>query len=109
MVRAVNMLMTVPISNVTANPFTVPEPNANNTKPAIIVVTLPSKIEENASLKPESMDAKSDFPIRSSSLILSKIMTLASTAMPIERIIPATPGSVIVTPIDDMIIKLSRT
>ena len=57
------------------------------------VVTLESRIAVNARLKPESIAARSVLPTASSSLILSKIITFASTAIPIERTIPAMPGS----------------
>ena len=43
---------------------------------------------------PLSMAAFGDFPSLASSRILSKIRTLASTAMPIVSTIPAIPGSV---------------
>ena len=50
-----------------------------------------------ALLKPAFTEAPTLLPARSSSLILSKITTSASTAIPIERITPAIPGSVSVT------------
>ena len=47
-----------------------------------------------ALLYPISKACITDFSVRSSSLILSKIKTFASTAIPTVKIIPAIPGSV---------------
>ncbi len=43
------------------------------------------------------MAARTDFPARTSSLMRSKMTMFASAATPIVRMIPAMPGSVIVT------------
>ncbi len=43
------------------------------------------------------MPERTVFPVANSSLILVKIITLASTAIPTDKIIPAIPGSVSVT------------
>jgi len=56
-------------------------------------------MEGHARFHPSSMAVASDLPARNSSLTRSKISTLASTAMPIERINPVIPASVSVTPI----------
>jgi len=48
--KAVNILTIIPISSVTANPLTEPEPRKYNTSAAIIVVMLESKIDDNALL-----------------------------------------------------------
>jgi len=48
----------------------------------------------NALLKPASIEARKVFSNLNSSFILSKIRILASTAIPIVRIIPAIPGKV---------------
>ena len=88
------MERTTPIANVMANPLTVPEPNTPSTAAAIKVVTLPSTIAESAFLNPISIAAITLLPAAISSRIRAKIITFASTAIPMERIIPAIPGSV---------------
>ena len=95
--NAVNMERIIPIARVEANPFTVPEPLQNKTTAAIRVVTLPSIMADRALLKPVLMADLTVFPTPISSLIRVNIMTLASTAIPMDRIIPAIPGSVRVT------------
>ena len=52
---------------------------------------------DQARLKPASTASAYGFPEANSSLNLSKISTFASTAIPIERIIPATPARLITT------------
>ena len=84
----------IPIINVTAKPLIAPIPKKANITPTIIVVKLASKIAENAFLYPSSIARRNDFPAANSSLIRSLIRTLASTAIAIERIIPAIPGNV---------------
>ena len=49
---------------------------------------------ERAFEKPASIAPLTDEPALSSSLIRANMITLASTAIPTERIIPAIPGSV---------------
>ena len=90
-VIAVNILATTPIPSVTANPLIVPIPDKYSTTQVMIVVTLESRIAEKAFLKPESTDAFIVFPRFISSFILSNMITFASTAIPIERTIPAIP------------------
>ena len=53
-------------------------------------------IVESARLKPASIATRIDLPEKTSSLKRSKIRMLASTATPIDKIIPAMPGNVIV-------------
>ena len=60
----------------------------------MIVVMFESKIVVKARLKPASIERRSVLPKRNSSLKCSKISTFASTAMPMDRMMPATPGSV---------------
>ena len=55
------------------------------------------EIDENARTKPASTPARNVLPALSSSFRRSKIRMLASTAIPIDRMKPAMPGSVIVT------------
>ncbi len=84
----------MPRAKVAAKPFTVPEPLQNSTRAAISVVTLPSIMADNALLNPLLMADFTVLPRPISSLIRVKIITLASTAMPMDRIMPATPGRV---------------
>ena len=91
---AVNMERIIPIISVYANPFTVPEPNPIRTIAAINVVILPSKIADIALWKPFFVAVITDFPDAISSRIRAKMITFASTAIPILKIIPAIPGNV---------------
>ena len=65
----------------------------------MIVVILESIIDDVAFSNPFSTALLIDTPFLSSSLILSKISTLASTAIPMVNRTPAIPGKVNVTPI----------
>src|SRR4030042_229908 len=58
----------------------------------MMVVRLESKIALKARLKPVAIEFKMPLPRAFSSLILSKMRTLASTAMPTDRMMPAMPG-----------------
>ena len=87
----------IPMAKVVAKPFTVPEPRIYSTAAAIRVVMLPSKIADRAFSNPALMAFSTEFPAPISSLIRVKIITLASTAIPMDRIIPAIPGKVRVT------------
>ena len=84
----------MPRANVCANPFTVPGPSSRSTPAAIKVVTLPSTIADNALSNPLFIALLTLFPSASSSLIRAKIITFASTAIPMDRIMPATPDNV---------------
>ena len=87
----------IPIASVCANPFTVPEPLNHNTAAAIRVVILPSKIADKAFWKPIFREFFTLLPRTISSRTRAKMITLASTAIPMPRMIPAIPGSVNVT------------
>ena len=63
----------------------------------ISVDTLLSRIAGHALLKPILMALMSVRPLRNSSLRRSNISTFASTAIPTESIVAATPDSVSVT------------
>ena len=77
-------------------------PNAPiSTIATITMVTLPSMIGVRPRAKPLFSAPSRDLPERSSSLMRSAVMTLASTPMPMARIMPAMPGRVRV--------KLSKT
>ena len=88
------MERTIPSASVWANPLTVPDPFSPRTSAAINVVTLPSTIADSAFLNPTSIAERTVFPDAISSLIRAKMITFASTAIPIDRIIPAIPGNV---------------
>ena len=88
---------TIPISKVIPKPFNAEAPN----EPTIIsitapkmVVMLPSIIAPAERLKPSAHAVPNALPAADSSFILSKIMTFASTAIPIESSTPAIPESV---------------
>ena len=98
---AVNILTATPIESVSAKPRTMKAPNVPPSQKritqAIRVVILLSLIADHARVKPISTAACNDLPARSSSLSRSKMSTLASTAMPSERMNAAMPGSVSVS------------
>ena len=93
-VSAVNMDTTTPSASVCAKPLIVPEPIKPSTAAAISVVIFPSRIAESAFWNPILSAVFTVFPVAISSRIRAKMITLASTAMPMDRMIPATPGSV---------------
>ena len=64
------------------------------TTAAMMLVMLPSLIELHARSNPCMMASRSLLPFSSSSLIRSKISTLASTAIPSDRTNPAIPAAV---------------
>ncbi len=97
-VMAVNILTNIPKHKVTANPRIDPVPNQNNTTVAIKVLTFESIIVEKALSNPPSIAAFKLCPRRRSSSIRSKIITFASTAIPMVKINPAIPGNVNVAP-----------
>ena len=93
---AVNILTTTPTPKLIAKPLTGPEPNTVKIPAVMITDTLASVIVERARLKPASMATRMDLPEKTSTLKRSKIRMFASTATPIDKIIPAMPGKVIV-------------
>ena len=94
----VNKLTSTPIDNVLPTPAKVVAPNLcpNHIKTALVmsVEILASLMAVQALLNPISIDDKSVRPNRNSSLVLSNINILASTAIPIDNINPAKPASV---------------
>ena len=96
---AENIEVIIPIDKVTENPFIGPEPKTNKSNAAIKVVILASRIVDKAFSKPFLMDSITLLFLKNSSLILSNIKTLASTAIPIVKTMPAIPGNVNVAPI----------
>lgn len=96
-VIALNMETPIPIARVSAKPLIDPVPKLKRMAVVIREETLESRIDDQALLKPVIRASCFGRPQRISSLILSKIKILASTAIPIERINPAIPASVKVT------------
>ncbi len=84
----------IPMVRVTANPLTDPDACQNRMMAVMSVVTLASKIATNAFSYAAAMADFTDLPRSSSSLIRSYMRTLASTATPMVRMMPAIPGRV---------------
>ena len=91
---AVNIEVMIPIDKVMEKPFIAPVPNEYSTKATIKVVKFASQIVKNALSYPASIASRGSLPRASSSLILEKIRTFASTAIPTVSTIPAMPGRV---------------
>jgi len=91
---SVNILNNIPIAKVTAKPLIGPVPNLYNAAAVINVVIFESIIALSAFLKPSLKATTFVLPFTISSLILAKISTFASTAIPIVSINPAMPGRV---------------
>ncbi len=64
----------------------------------MMVVMLQSNTARKAFLKPALVAAPMVLPAATSSRMRAKMSTLASTAIPSVRIMPAMPGKVMVTP-----------
>ena len=86
------------MASVVAKPLTALDPKNMSTRAAIIVVILASRMVQKAFANPAVTAFFGGVSARSSSLILSKMITLASTAIPTERIRPAMPVRVRVEP-----------
>ena len=99
-VIALNMESKIPIAKVRANPRICPVPKLKRMAQVISEEMLESRIEDQALSNPAKSDSSLGLPHLTSSLILSKIKMLASTAMPIERTKPAIPANVKVTGIN---------
>jgi len=72
-----------------------PVPNTNNIAVIIKVVKFESNIATKPFPNPDSIEFLILFPNLNSSFILSKMITLASTAIPSDKINPAIPGKII--------------
>ena len=88
------MVTIILIINIVAKPFTELCPRINIMIAAMIVVTLASIMLVKLLLLPILNDSFKLFPINRFSFILSKHITLASTAIPIPSNIAAIPGKV---------------
>ena len=99
---AVNIEVTIPIDRVIAKPFTGPVPIIYKISAVINVVTFASKMVTKALEKPSLMADWGSFSFNYSR-ILENISTLASTAIPTVKTIPAMPGKVKEAPNRDII------
>ena len=88
------MEIKMPMARVKANPRMMLEPNQNKMAQVMREEMLESRIELQARWKPSSMALPRSRPAFNSSFRRSKIKTLASTAMPIDRMNPAMPAKV---------------
>ena len=87
---AENIETKTPRRNVIANPRTNESEKIENKMIAVMILEkFESRIESHARSNPAVIPSSTVRPPRSSSLIRSKISTLASTAIPIEIINPA--------------------
>ena len=96
-VIAVNIETKTPMPSVRAKPLTAAVPSQKRMAPVMIEETLESRIESQARLKPSWNASDIFLPFFNSSFARSKMSTLASTAIPIERMNPARPAAVRVT------------
>ncbi len=94
---AVSNEMIVPMSSMSAKPFTDATAIRKRTSAVMAVTTFASRMVWKPLPYPAAIAARTDFPDRTSSLMRSKTTTFASAATPIVRISPANPGSVSVT------------
>src|SRR3989338_4909530 len=93
-VMALNSDTTIPRASVMAKPRTIPVPNQYKIVQVIREDILESRIEGKARSNPKLMAVFLSLPHLSSSLALSNIRMLASTAMPTDKINPAIPARV---------------
>lgn len=93
-VMAENMDTKTPRTKVSANPSIKLEPNQKRIIPVMMLEILESRIESHARENPSFIEVEISLPCLNSSLVLSAIRILASTAIPIERINPAIPAAV---------------
>ena len=91
---AVNIEQIIPTLKVVAKPLIGPDPIKDRTNAVNNVVMFASKIVSKALLYPLLIALDGIFPKSISSLILSKIITLASTVIPTVKSNPAIPGNV---------------
>src|SRR3989344_2186027 len=92
MVMAENMDTITPRPRVSAKPLIKDVPNQKRIRAVIRFEILESRIDNQALEKPSFTASAMVQPERNSSLMRSKISTLASTATPIEIIKPARPA-----------------
>ena len=91
---AVNIEVKIPTDKVIAKPCTGPVPTMYKISATINVVKLASTIVMSARSYPDEIASKGFIFRFNSSLILEKINTFASTAIPMVNTIPAIPGKV---------------
>ena len=95
-VIALNKLMTTPIKSESAKPCTKLDVKKYKTAHVIIVDAFESLMDVHALRKPSSIAAACGIPFFNSSFVRSNTSMFASTAMPMDRMNPAIPESVIV-------------
>ena len=107
---AVNNEVRIPMINVNAKPLIGPVPKTYKITPVNKLVIFASIIADKAPLilNPYSTDCFKPFFLEIPSLILSNIITLASTDIPMVRIIPAIPGRVNTALNDAKIPKINK-
>ena len=107
---AVNKEVPIPIINVNAKPLIGPVPKTYKIIPVNKVVMFASIIADKAPFteNPSSTDCFKPFFLNNPSLILSKIITLASTDIPMVKMIPAIPGNVNTALKDAKIPKMNK-
>ena len=95
---AVNTLDSRPMVSVVAKPRIGPVPNWKRNAAEMSEATCVSRIVRKTRSKPAATACLTRLGVCSSSLMRSKISTFESTPMPIVRMKPAMPGSVITAP-----------
>ena len=93
--------------NIVANPLTLLSPKINKIRATTKVVKLPSRIEAKEFLLPFLTALFNLLPFFNSSLILEKLITLESTAIPIPINTAAIPGKVRTPPTSQNIANTS--
>src|SRR3989344_6000972 len=96
-VIAVSIDTRTPSPKTSAKPLMSDVPNQKRMTAVIMEEMLESRMLGHARAKPSLMASVPDLPARSSSFMRSKISTLASTAIPIERMNAAIHAAVSVT------------
>ena len=110
MKTAVNNEVKIPMIKVNANPLIGPVPKTYKMIPVSKLVIFASMIADNAplTLNPSWIDCFKPFFFERPSLILSKMITLASTDIPMVKMIPAIPGRVSTALKDAKIPKMNK-
>ena len=99
MKMAENKLTIMPNDKVSANPLIKDVENKNKMAQTIKEFKLLSRMDGQAREKPSLIATPNSLPCFISSFMRAKIKMLASTAMPMDKMNPPMPASVIVTEI----------
>src|SRR3989338_8523481 len=97
---AVSIETSTPSPKTSAKPLMSDVPSQKRNTAVIMDEILESRIEGHARAKPSLMESAVLLPPRNSSFMRSKMSTLASTAIPTERMNAAMPAAVRVTGMD---------